>query len=204
MRGRRHPEEQAGAAGKTEKCAAENGKWQERRSTHATVRRGLALPIEKTGRRKVFFKHSDSATPFRQNFDDPDESGLLADTRNALSAIAEIVVGAITWSLSFMLLLSSGAGVNRVPMAPVFLFLAPILAVVFPTFLKLLFRNSTSAAIWLFAVAPLIGGLNIALGLVVIDRLGNGDQTSIKAIQCLLIFVWLLPVLVAVKGKRRS
>ncbi|HXE39663.1 MAG TPA: hypothetical protein VN639_14425 [Azonexus sp.] len=143
-------------------------------------------------------------TPFRQNFDDPDESGLLADTRNALSAIAAIVVGAITWSLSFMLLLSSGAGVNRVPMAPVFLFLAPILAVVFPTFLKLLFRNSTSAAIWLFAVAPLIGGLNIALGLVVIDRLGNGDQTSIKAIQCLLIFVWLLPVLVAVKGKRRS
>lgn len=152
----------------------------------------------------MFVKHSESATPFRQNFDDPDENGFLADARNALSAIAAIVVGAITWSFSLMLLLSSAAGMNKVPMAPVFLFLAPILAVVFPTLVKLLFRNSTSAAIWLFALAPLLGGLNIALGLVVIDRLGNGDQASIKAIQWLLIFVWLLPVLLAVKGKRGS
>jgi hypothetical protein len=145
----------------------------------------------------VIFKHSGNATPFRERLIDADEGGLLSDIGIALSAISAIVVGAVSWSLS-LLLLSSGVGSIDGSLAPtLLLFLAPIVVVIFPTIMKLLFRSSTTAAIWLFALAPALGGLNVALDIFVIDSLGDGERVSIEAIQWLFIVAWLLPPLLA-------
>lgn len=155
----------------------------------------------------MIFKHYGNATPYRERLVDADEGGLLSDVGGALSAISAIVVGAVTWSLS-LLLLSSGVGSVDGRLTPtVLVFLAPIVAAIFPTIMKLLFRSSNSAAIWLFALAPVFGAVNVELDIFVVDSLANGDRDSIETIQWLFVFVWLLPLLLAFRGalkKRKS
>ncbi len=151
-------------------------------------------------------KHSQGATPFRHRLEDPDESGLVAQVRHTLPAIAAIVFGAVTWAYSVLLLNSHpDSSIGRL-LPPVLVFLAPILGVILPMLVQLLFRSSTSAAIWLFAVAPVLGGLDMALCILVIDSLGNADPVSIKVIQWLFIGVWLAPAFLALQraAKKRK
>lgn len=155
----------------------------------------------------MIFKHFGNATPFRERLIDADEGGLLSNVGIALSAISAIVVGAVTWSLSLLLLSSGVGGIDGRAAPSVLVFLAPIVAVILPTIMKLLFRSSSSAAIWLFALAPLLGAVNVELDIFFVDRLANGDRDSIETIQWVFVFVWLLPLLLALNialKKRKS
>jgi hypothetical protein len=118
-----------------------------------------------------------------------------------LGTIVALIVGFITWGI--VLAMFSGNPIGRTGGGDILLFLAPILGVTIPAVARAGNEGKCALAVWLLAIAPFFGGLNMALaaGIAWVTH-SSIDGWSLPVIA--MIVIWFVPALCSLFKKDKK
>jgi hypothetical protein len=105
------------------------------------------------------------------------------------NAIVAAIVGAFLWRLT--LALGNNNPLGRVGSSEAVLFFFPILFAVLPLATRALAKSSLASFVWLIAVAPVVGALNV--GLMILVAIAT-KSTPTPTLTGLVAGIWVLPL----------